>query len=79
MIKAKLNDNTLILGLSSINVEKLKQGMPIRFDGRPYGYPGNIVIVYGETEVTIAQDLFNASGTDKKDVIFHVEKNDSEL
>lgn len=62
MIKAQLSDGTLILGLSWENVERLKQGRPIRFDGRPIGFKADVLICYGETEDAIAQEILAASG-----------------
>jgi hypothetical protein len=62
MIKAKLNDGTVILGLSEENIKRLKEGQPIKFDGRPLGFPGTVGIVYGETEIAILHDLQQAEG-----------------
>ena len=50
------------MGLSALNVQKLKQGLPIVFDGRPFGISGRIIIVYGETEEQIMKDVLTASG-----------------
>lgn len=63
MIKAKLSNGTLILGLTAENVMRMKEGKPIKFDGRPFGYPGTIGICYGETEEAIVQDLVEAQET----------------
>jgi hypothetical protein len=68
MIKAKLSNNTLILGLSAMNIDRLKSGMPIKFDARPFGYAGEIAIIFGETEEHIAKDLLRVSGTRASDV-----------
>lgn len=57
MIKAKLSNGMLILGLSRINVIRLMGGLPIKFDGRPFGFPGDVGIVFGETEDAIAKEL----------------------
>jgi len=59
MIKAKLSDGTLILGLSALNIAKLKEGMPILFDGRPVGLVGYVAILYGETEDDIMREIHN--------------------
>jgi len=64
VIKARLSNGTLILGLSRLNVERLQEGKPIHFDGRRFGYPGDIAIVYGETEDSIAAELLELSGTE---------------
>jgi len=61
MIKAKLSNGTLILGLSALNVQKLKEGMPIVFDATELGYAGDICICYGATEEDIARDLMAAT------------------
>jgi hypothetical protein len=50
----------LILGLSRLNVDRLTQGMPIKFDGRPFGFAGDVGIVFGETEDAIAEQLLVA-------------------
>lgn len=57
MIKARAAQH-VILGLSRMNVERLMQDMPIRFDGAEVGVPGiTFVIVGGETEQAIEADL----------------------
>jgi hypothetical protein len=40
MLKALAGD-TIILGLSRMNVTKLQEGKPISFDGKDIGLPGN--------------------------------------
>ncbi len=67
MIKARLSDGTLILGLSAENLKRLQQGKPILFDGHQLGYPGKIAIVYGETEDAIAKDLLRETGSPSSD------------
>lgn len=62
MIKAKLSNGAIILGLSALNIERLKADSPIKFDGRPLGFPGDVFIVYGETEVAILHELNLAEG-----------------
>jgi hypothetical protein len=64
MIKAQLSNGAVLLGLSFMNVEKLKQGKPIKFDGRSFGFPGDVIIVYGETEEAIAKEILGATGTE---------------
>jgi len=63
MIKAILSNGTMVLGLSAINIERMKEGKPILFDGRPLGYQGLIGICYGETEEQIIKDLKEAGET----------------
>ncbi|HZN77976.1 MAG TPA: hypothetical protein VFC00_40715 [Micromonosporaceae bacterium] len=47
----------LLLGLSGENVTRLMAGEPIRFDGAPYGFDGQVVIVGGRTEEAIVAEL----------------------
>jgi len=50
----------VVLGLSELNVQKLKQGLPIAFDGKEVRLPGvRIAIIYGETEHKMERDLIN--------------------
>ncbi len=66
MIKATSGD-TIILGLSRTNIERLQAGQPISFDGATIGLEGKtFVILFGETEKTIMQELESAVGTVKK-------------
>ncbi|MGF6641796.1 hypothetical protein [Paraburkholderia sp. MM6662-R1] len=61
MIKARAGD-TVILGLSRLNLKKLQEGKPIMFDGAEVGLSGQrFVIVFGETESAIIAEL-NAVG-----------------
>jgi hypothetical protein len=57
MIKGKLNDGTVLLGLSSKNLEKLKERKPMMVEGAEMGIDHNIVIVWGETEADILKEL----------------------
>ena len=46
------------LGLSHVNLARLKNGMPIRFKGEPVGLPlYDILIFSGETEESMAKEL----------------------
>ena len=56
MIKAIINGN-LILGIDQENVKRLTSDKPILFDGKPFGFDGQIAIVYGETLQDIADAL----------------------
>jgi hypothetical protein len=57
VIKA-LSGDTVIFGLSRLNVEKLQEGKPIVFDGGFVGFPGKrFLILFGETEDAIVQEL----------------------
>lgn len=60
MIKAKLTNGDIILGLSAANVEKLMERHPIKFDGRPMGFAGAVIIMYGETEIAMLHELQEA-------------------
>jgi len=42
------------LGLSELNIQKLKQGMPILIDDKTF-FDGQIIIIYGKTEDDIAK------------------------
>jgi len=48
----------LVLGLSEMNLRKLREGKPIYKDAAEVGFgPLPVVITYGETEEAIAEDL----------------------
>lgn len=61
MIKARGTNEKgkplLLLGLSFGNIERLMDDQPIRFDGTPYGFQGEIMIVAGKDERAIAQRI----------------------
>lgn len=60
MIKASGPEN-VILGLSDKNIERMKAGDPIKFDGKEIGVPGRtFYIIYGETEQALVDDLRKA-------------------
>lgn len=56
MIKAKLGD-TLILGLEEENIKRLKENKPIVFDMAIFGMEGSMVLLYGETQDAIKNEL----------------------
>jgi hypothetical protein len=60
MIKAKTKSKEgkeiLILGLSELNIKKLKEGQPIKIDDGRF-FDGLIFITYGKTEERIAADM----------------------
>ena len=60
MIKAQLSNGALFIGLSDLNIEKLKENRPIVFDGRPFGFQSDVIIVWGTTEEAIARELLSA-------------------
>jgi hypothetical protein len=65
LIKAKLSDGSLVLGIESRNVDKLKDGQPIHVHGTEIGgFDGatQIYIMYGETLRDVYDELNEASG-----------------
>lgn len=58
----------VILGLSHMNLAKLKEGRPIDIDGTEVGLPvgTRIVIFAGETEQKMARDMESLIGLDTK-------------
>lgn len=61
MIKARatlLHERPLyILGLSAINLEKLREGKPILVKLEELDGVGEVIIMFGETEAAIATEL----------------------
>lgn len=61
MIKARGTNEKgkplLLLGLSFGNIERLMDDKPIRFDGTPYGFQGEIMIMAGKDEQAIARKI----------------------
>jgi hypothetical protein len=64
MVKSKLSDGSMLLGLSKMNVERLVEGKPIMFDGKQFGWPSRVIIMYGETEEKIVEEIMRYSGTE---------------
>lgn len=64
MLKATMRNGRLVLlGLSELNIQKLKEGKPILVNGGDVGIPGKeIVIMYGQTEQDIAKELEQLTG-----------------
>lgn len=61
MVKARLGDLVMI-GLSQENVNRLRQGMPILFNGGDVNLPDiQIAIVYGRTEEELAEVFVTAA------------------
>jgi hypothetical protein len=50
----------LIFGLSAANITKLQEGLPIYASLDVFGMPGSFLIVPGDTEDSIAQELMAA-------------------
>lgn len=61
------------MGLSELNIRKLKEGMPILVDD-PTFFKGKIVIMYGKTEQAIMEDLKKNFDFDKKIVNIRLDK-----
>lgn len=58
MIKAKLSNGDLVFGLSEENVRRLKEGQPVKINLKDMGLEDrNILIVYGETEEKIYEEM----------------------
>jgi hypothetical protein len=58
VIKARLGDSGLLIGLSMENLKRLQMGQPIVFDMSKVGLPaGQCVIMFGMTEETIVKQL----------------------
>ena len=66
MIKAKLNDGTVILGLDEENIKRLKENQPIVADLSEIGINQKIVIMYGETLGDIKAELGRHFSTPSK-------------
>jgi hypothetical protein len=68
MLKARANDY-IFLGLSEVNVQRLREGKPIRAELADLGVSGTVIIFYGETEDKMREDLieFIGPGTVVKD------------
>lgn len=58
----------VILGLSHMNLAKLKEGKPIDIDGTEVGLPAGfrIIIFSGETEQKMAREMESLIGPDTK-------------
>lgn len=59
MIKFRAGENGKLvgLGLSKMNLKKLKAGQPILVNGSDIGIENDILIMYGATEKDIIKDL----------------------
>lgn len=69
MLKLKLDrgDGPLVvLGLSHMNLERLKAGDPIKFELAPFGMEGEFMIYAGATEELMLKELVDARLVDQK-------------
>ena len=57
MLRARTKGGTVILGLSAENVKRLRAGQPMHFSLADIGIDQDIVMLYGETEAAIAEQL----------------------
>jgi len=57
MLKAKLTDGTIILGLEAENVKRLKEDKPIRVQGKDLMIDHDIYIIYGHSIEDITEKL----------------------
>jgi lactam utilization protein B len=56
MIKASA-EHHVILGITDMNVKKLKEGLLIKIDGKEMGIEKDIIILHGKNEMTLAKDF----------------------
>ena len=64
MIKATLSDGTILLGLSDMNIERLKAGEPMLFSLSNFGVDKSVLLMHGKTE----QDIIDQFDTSKATV-----------
>ena len=57
----------VLLGLTDVNLEKLKAGKPIMVELDPFGVPATCAIVYGESEEKIYEELVEVGLVGSKD------------
>lgn len=61
MLKARYTrDNgqpVVVLGLSDMNLKKLRQGLPILFDNRELHLSGRTLMIYGRTQKRLLKEL----------------------
>lgn len=57
LAQGKNGKPVVIFGFSELNVQKLKEGLPISFDGDELGIPAQFVIMYGDTEESMVKQL----------------------
>ena len=65
MIRAKLSNGALVIGIEARNVEHFKAGRPLHLHGAEIGgFDGvtQLYIVYGETLKDVYDEINNASG-----------------
>jgi hypothetical protein len=63
MLRLKLSDGTLILGLDAESIQRLKEGKPIKVDLDTLGGARSLAIMYGDTLADIQAELEAAFGT----------------
>ncbi len=66
MIKAKLSNGDLVIGITKENVDRLQKGMPIAFNLKDMGLEERCVIItYGETEEKLYTGMMDHIDLDK--------------
>lgn len=75
MIKASVTDPKnpiFILGLSEVNIQRLKAGQPILSSLESFGVktPGHVAIIYGQTEQAIADEMAK-NGLIRDETVIH--------
>lgn len=64
VLKASAKDRDgrplLLIGLSTMNIARLHAKQPMAFDAKEFGFDGRIVIMAGDTEEAIKNDLVAA-------------------
>ena len=62
MLRARLSNESFLLGIDAENVRRLKAGQPIVIDLRSMGGHDTVLIVYGETLDDIAKEPESVAG-----------------
>lgn len=61
MLKARLSNGDLVLGITDENVRRLKEGKPIRVNHAEVGdTQGDIYILHGETDGVLVEAIYEA-------------------
>ena len=68
MLRAKLSDGTILLGLDANTVKRLQSGAPVQVSLASLGLTGNVALMYVETLGAIAAQLEATMGEKLPDV-----------
>jgi hypothetical protein len=65
----------IVLGLSHMNIQKLKEGRPIKFNGADIGISSDIefMIFAGETEQSMQRELSSFIGPIGPETVVHID------